>query len=615
MCRQVLSLALMILLTLISNNQVLAQDINTPDHSLPNSSMADWVLVNTEHFSIVSNTSPERAKLIAYKLEQYRYALSQLMPELVATAPVPSRVQVHRDSSSYSTSIGKSVGVTTTISGYFQPGIDMISVNDLFNISDNVSFHEYIHLLNRFDNEYPLWFTEGIAQYFETFEITGQKVHIGEITTSKINSLKMGNLIPLKKLLAIHNYSEITRDYSIDTFYAQAWLLTHYLMMNDNRRTQLVQFLELLKAGKSGEMALTAAFQSNAERLDEELKNYLTASKFEIFAFDFDTTKVDTDVEVISLTEADKVKKVAELLEHREYNVRLTATGTSAQIKIIPDFKALTASLAIKTLPSNRPTTREISHTEMVGKTKEALDIFNQGNDLLEAGNLTAALAKYEQAVKLDAEFAPAYTSIGNIYAQQKSYDMAQRAYEQAREVAPDYAGTYLNLAVTQYEQGNAGQAEHYFRMALSLYPSSAASHLGLANIYLEKQDYAHARTEYTKTLNLVCGTGPEALNAHIGLGAIYFYQGNHQKAKEQYQQAIKLDPKNINWYRAYAENCRLLKEYDLAAAAYRQVLAMNAADSRSKEVLAWLEKYQEYQKLSEHYNLQLGRTKKTGNH
>src|SRR5437773_2074430 len=52
----------------------------------------EWLLVKTEHFTVLSNTDPERAKLIAFKLEQYRYVFNQLAPQLVAKLPVPARV-------------------------------------------------------------------------------------------------------------------------------------------------------------------------------------------------------------------------------------------------------------------------------------------------------------------------------------------------------------------------------------------------------------------------------------------------------------------------------------------------------------------------------------------
>src|SRR5581483_793918 len=158
------------------------------------------------HFAIISNTDPERSKLIAYKLEQYRYIFSQMAPELVVNKS-PVRVLVFRDGASYSAGAPK-FNVNSSIAGFFQAGKDLITINDLFNISDNVSFHEYTHVLTRADNEYPLWFTEGIAEFFETFEIADKTARIGEITASRLHLLQITDAVPLRKLLSFNGYNQ-----------------------------------------------------------------------------------------------------------------------------------------------------------------------------------------------------------------------------------------------------------------------------------------------------------------------------------------------------------------------------------------------------------------------
>lgn len=560
------------------------------DDKRPDSS---WLLVTTEHFAVLSNTDPERAKLIAYKLEQYRYIFSKLTPNLVNRLITTTRVNVFRDGASYGSGLPSINGV---VAGYFQPGKDVISINDLFNISDDVSYHEYTHLLTRYDQEYPLWFNEGIAEFFETFEVQGDHVKIGEISTARLQLMRINDFIPLKKLFSYRNYGQILQDGTLDSFYAQSWLLTHYLMTNEARRAKLNNFLKLAQNGISLEAAFKQAFQYDFGRLEDELKSYLGEGNFSVFTLDFDADKVDTDVKIVALTEAESWSKQQEFAP-QQFHVTMTSKDDSENAcAIIPAFNKLTG-LNLKMVASKHPTKYAPSDANMAAKAKEALEVFNVANQLLESGDRDGALAKFEQVIRLDIEFAPAYANIGTIYAQMKSYDMARLAYEKAREVAPNYAGTYVNLAVMQYEQGHPQEAEASFRTALSLYPSSAASHLGLANIYLERRDYGRARIEYTKTINLVRGKGLEAINSYIGLGAVYFYLGDYERAKEQYQHLIKLDPQNGTWHRAYGDNCRLLKQYEQATSAYLRAIELNEQDLKAKESLEWLRKISEYQK------------------
>jgi tetratricopeptide (TPR) repeat protein len=604
----VLLLALLVILT--HSIVTPAQTKNSSTRTEQDNELSEWLLVNTEHFAVISNTDPERAKLIAYKLEQYRYVLAQLMPELVAQTPSPARVCVYRDGSSYNA--GVKLPVNSPVAGYFQPGKDLITINDMFNISDEVSFHEFTHLIARYDQNYPLWFNEGIAEFYETFQLNGQQVRIGEITPTRLNILRINNFIPLKKFFEFRTYNQIVQEASLDTFYAQAWFITHYLMIDEERRAKLANYLQKIQAGKSPEDAFQDAFQSNFEKMEDALKFYLSASRYQVFSFEIDSEKIDSDVTITSLSEADKDSHLeqssnTEMLQFtmkrsdvQDHNI--SAPAEINAISIIPDFTRVAEKLKFKLVASARATHLPASDPNMADKAKEALNVFNLANQLNDAGNRQQALAKYEETLRLDPEFAPAYMHIGNIYAQMRLFDMARLAFEKARTVAPNYAGTYLNFAVMQYEQGNSKEAEASFRVALSLYPSSAASHLGLANIYLQRRDYNRARVEYGKTLNLVRGKGLEAVNAYVGLGAVYFYSGNYEKAKEQYQQAIKLEPGNGDWHRAFADNCRMLKQYDQAASAYHRALELNKNDKRAQESLDWLRKIAEYERTVKKY-------------
>jgi tetratricopeptide (TPR) repeat protein len=569
------------------------------------STAEDWLLVRTENFDVLTNTDSERAKLIAYKLEQYRYVISLLAPQLMTHLPKPSKVNVFRDGSSYTNGLPSLLN-RTVVAGYFQPGNNTIAINDLYNIGDNISFHEYTHLLARQEPiEYPLWFSEGIAEFYETFEIQGDRAYIGEISTPRLHVLQNIDFIPLRKLLSFRNYKQVLESTAIDNFYAESWLLTHYLMANGSRRSQLQEFLRLSRDNQPLEVAFRQAFQQDFEAMEQALQNYLAAGNYNVVSLRFDLDKVESDIAIFSLAEEEALAKVTQALASESPVQRLDLVLQAKSTKLplptsvcalIPDFEAIAEIVGLRTTLSKRPTRLVSGDAKMTAQVREAMNEFRLANELYNKGLVDEALAKYERSVVLDPEFAPAYANIGNIYASKKLYDLARLAYEKGRVVAPNYAGTYLNLAVTQYEQGHKDAAEASFRAALSLYPSSAAAYLGLANIHLERREFQRARGEYVKTLNLVRGRGAEALNAHIGLGAIYFYLGEYEKAKEQYRQAIQLDPRNAVWHRAYADNCRMLKQYDQAKTAYEQALTLNEDDAKSRESLEWLRRIAEYQ-------------------
>ncbi|MBL8150146.1 MAG: tetratricopeptide repeat protein [Blastocatellia bacterium] len=572
--------------------------------------LSEWHLVQTDNFVIVSNTDPERAKLIAYKLEQFRFAMLKLMPELVVGSP-KATVRVFRDASSYTSSLSVLSNLESVIAGYFQRDSNSITINDMFNISDNVSFHEYVHLLARRGAEkYPLWFDEGIAQFYETFETSNKTVRLGDILASRLHSLRLSPLIPIKKLLSFSGYPQVLKETTLDLFYAQAWAFTHFLVMDGQgkRRQQLLEYIKMVGEGKAVEEAFKASFGTSFDELEESFRAYLERGKFNLLTFEVDMAELETDVEIMPL---EKVHKEPDSEKSMSFNIQLKGLEEQRlDMKVfgavVPDIPGLAATVGLKSVPSSRPLSFSTNDPSSVNKVKEALMKFMEANKNFEDGQTDEAMGKYEEAIKLDPEFAPAYASIGNIYAQKGLHEMAALAFDKALSVAPNYAGTYLNFAVMQYEQGKINEAELSFKMALSLYPSSAAARVGLGNIYLSQKQYSKARNEYTKAVKLTRGEGIEALNAYIGMGAACFYQRDFEGAKLQYRRAIEIEPRNAVWHRAYGDSCRMLKQYEEATAAYEKALSINPKEARAKIGLDWIAKFNEYKRTLAQYQQQV---------
>src|SRR5208283_4455979 len=65
-------------------------------------------------------------------------------------------------------------------------------------------------------------------------------------------------------------------------FYAQSWLLAHYLMIGGSptRRAQFRQLTPLLQQGLSPEAAFTNAFRTSLPAMEAELRHYLAQGIF-----------------------------------------------------------------------------------------------------------------------------------------------------------------------------------------------------------------------------------------------------------------------------------------------------------------------------------------------
>src|SRR4029450_12635690 len=97
------------------------------------------------------------------------------------TPPAPTTVIVFKSDSYY-----KPFKPNPNLAGYFQPGKDVnyITLTSEQSSQDSfrIIFHEYVHQM--VDNtlvSVPVWFNEGLAEYYSTFEIDDdKKVAIGK---------------------------------------------------------------------------------------------------------------------------------------------------------------------------------------------------------------------------------------------------------------------------------------------------------------------------------------------------------------------------------------------------------------------------------------------------
>ena len=91
-------------------------------------------------------------------------------------------------------------------------------------------FHEYVHFIintNFGKSDVPPWFNEGLAEYYQTFEIEeDQKVKLGLPQGNHLDLLQQTKLIPLGTFFNVSNRAlNENAAHSRSIFYAQAWIL------------------------------------------------------------------------------------------------------------------------------------------------------------------------------------------------------------------------------------------------------------------------------------------------------------------------------------------------------------------------------------------------------
>jgi tetratricopeptide (TPR) repeat protein len=248
-----------------------------------------WFEVRTAHFNLYSCGAPRDVYKVSARLEQFCQAYT-LLAGAQALASPPIVVMAFPDREAMLPFLPLYQGQPANLAALFQRGSDenliVLSLpgsNSVFTGME-VIFHEYTHLLFRHNDRFwPLWLKEGMAEVYSTFETTGAKARIGKPIDHYLRLLAQQPLLPLAELFAVDHdspqYNERNRQ---GIFYAEAWLLTQFLMAGDNAayRARFGQFTELLRQGQLPEPAFTNALKVSLPAVEAELRRYLRQGRF-----------------------------------------------------------------------------------------------------------------------------------------------------------------------------------------------------------------------------------------------------------------------------------------------------------------------------------------------
>ncbi len=241
-----------------------------------------WLAVRSANFTVYSDAEAERAVEIASGLERLRDAFARLAPEVSVSSPVPTRIVAFRDAESFAgyKTIADRDGIK--ILGQFLAHRDgnFIALNadpSLVGALATIQ-HEYVHELVQHNlPTVPLWFNEGLAEYYSTFAVEGEVAFVGRPVARHLRWLQAHPRFSLGEVLATTRASAAEHGAeAAGQMYAVSWLLVHYLLSGDaDRLDAAAELLYLLDSGEEPEAAVYAALDLGAVELTERLREYL----------------------------------------------------------------------------------------------------------------------------------------------------------------------------------------------------------------------------------------------------------------------------------------------------------------------------------------------------
>jgi tetratricopeptide (TPR) repeat protein len=141
---------------------------------------------------------------------------------------------------------------------------------------------------------------------------------------------------------------------------------------------------------------------------------------------------------------------------------------------------------------------------------------------------------------------APAGLTEAEISKRERLIEKARENCQKALTLDPYNSKAYTCLGVIAFSRHTFLDAEHYFRKSIELNPSEG-SYVELASLYCQMGRYDDA----TKQLETALRLNPNDARVHIELGNVSVWKEEIKEAVKHCRQAIIVEPKNPETYRA----------------------------------------------------------------
>jgi tetratricopeptide (TPR) repeat protein len=431
-----------------------------------------WVEVRSHHFVVISNSNEKNAKQVALQFERMRAVFHKLLPAAADDTGVPITVLALKDKKSFQTLepaayLGKG---KLDLAGYFMRSADQNYILLRLDAQGDhpyfTVYHEYTHYMLRHDAAWlPIWLNEGQAEFFQTTEFEGKTVHLGEPSMGNLQLLRQRSLIPLKTLFQVDHSSPYYHEEDKGSiFYAEAWALTHYLMLNDfrNKTHQVQDYADLLQQHKDPISAAQQAF-GDLNKLQQALNTYVQRSVFVYFIMKTPDTIDSSSIRAVPISTPDVDAIRADVL-FRNQRTSEAETLLDGVLREDPNNALAHETMGMMKLRQGDTTAARKWFGEAVQLNSDSYLAHYYYAVLLHhfggPGQYAVIESNLQVAIKLNPQFAPSYDALAMFYASRhEKFDEAHALNLHAVMLEPDNLRYRLNTAAVLIGAGKLESA------------------------------------------------------------------------------------------------------------------------------------------------------------
>ena len=460
-----------------------------------------WLRVSSDHFIVITDANEKAGHDVAAHFEQMRSIFGQLLSRSKLRMSEPMEIIAIASDKNYAKLAPLVNDQPTTAPGFWLSGEDRIFV--VLNLFEPDSWraveHQFAHYM--LDYNYPPtppWFDEGFAEYFASLNLTARNTELGsdpelapssrtDILGHPVQSANSKSFTEILQnpvwlawpdLLTMKNRAANGQEGTHHTlFYAQSWILVHYLL-NKDKMSELGKYFGLVEIQRMPvDQAIQQAFGMPVAQLDQEVKAY-----FHSLAPLF--TALDN-------AQRPNAPPIPQATNQTALPFSVDDVGTSSKSLTIPEAQALVDEMELRIPERRQQAFDQLQKLIADPKTETVIAHRALAWAYMTKGDTTHAFEELNAAVQLSAN--DPWTRFGMAQASYHSGEKGARVEGLANMMEslhivideyPDFAEAYNMLGWARLAGGGGNAAVESMKTAVQLSPRDQEYQLRLARAY-----------------------------------------------------------------------------------------------------------------------------------
>jgi len=247
-----------------------------------------WLEIHSAHFTVITDAGDKRGPRGCSPLRADAICICQPVDERSPQSARPLTILAFNNDKNYYQLAPLHQGQPVDVPGFLLTGEDQDFI--VLNLSEAEPWravaHDFAHML--LNENYPPaqgWFDEGLAEYFASLRVDNKQAEIGgdpQLRPAAANSsqsfIELLNTQPWLSLpelfMTKHDASADAANSRSNLFYAESWIVMHYLLHEKKLPETGAYFNLALNQHASAEDAIQKAYSTTATQMQQAVKDY-----------------------------------------------------------------------------------------------------------------------------------------------------------------------------------------------------------------------------------------------------------------------------------------------------------------------------------------------------